>query len=81
MVCPIGRLLESYRAFNSKHFDTYTYKKCRHSNYCYANGPKVKIAVSPNDMPPSHQRTDIIWALLNFLFWDFCITIVTAFTF
>ena len=43
-------------------------EKCRRSDYCYANGPKIKIAVSPNDMPLSLQRTDIIGALCNFLF-------------
>ena len=32
-------------------------------------------------MPPSLQRMDIIGALCNFLFLDFCITIVTAFIF
>ena len=31
-------------------------------------------------MPLSIQRTDIIGALCNFLYWDVCITIVTAFT-
>ena len=56
-------------------------KRCRRSDYCYANGPKINIAVSPNDMPLSLHRMDIIGALCNFLFWDFCITIVTAYTF
>ena len=36
-----------------------------------ANGPKIKIAVSRNDMPLSLQRTHIIGALCNFLFWGF----------
>ena len=44
------------------------------------NGPR--IAISPSDMPLSLQRTDIIGSLSNFLFLflDFCITIVTAYT-
>ena len=57
-------------------------KNLRHSDYCYANGPKIKIAVSPNDMPLSLQRMDIIGALCKlFIYWDFYITIVTAFSY
>ena len=58
----------------SKHYDTSfdrTDQKCRRSDYCYANDPK--FAASPNDMPLSIQRMDIIGALCNFLFWDICI--------
>ena len=40
---------------------------CRRNDYYYANGPKIKIAVSPNDMPLSLQRMDIIGAYFLFL--------------
>ena len=34
---------------------------------CYANCPKIKTAVSPNDMPRSLPRTDIIGVLCTFV--------------
>ena len=54
-------------------------RKCRRSDYCYANGPKIKIAVGPNDMPLSLQRMDIIQAVCNFFYLGIFafITIVT----
>ena len=44
------------------------------------NGPKLKIAVSPNYYTTLSSENGY-GALCNFLFWDFCMTIVTAFTF
>ena len=60
MVCHIGRLLD-HLILNilTPHLIRLT-KKYKCSDHCYANGPKVMIAVSPNDMPLSIQRTDII---------------------
>ena len=52
-------------------------EKCRGSDYCYANGPKIKIAVSPNDYAILLFRERISLGLCNFLFWDFYITILT----
>ena len=39
-------------------------EKCRRSDYCYSNGPQIKMAVNPNDMPLYLQRTDIIGAFI-----------------
>ena len=46
-------------------------EKGRCSEYCYSNGPKIKIAICPNDMPLFLQRTDIFGALCNFFFFFF----------
>ena len=47
--------------------------KCRRNEYCYANGPKIKITASPNDI--CQIRVQIIWALCNFFIWGMCIEI------
>ena len=41
------------KTINSEHFDTsfdQIDQQYRRNDYCYANGPKIIIAVSPNDI-------------------------------
>ena len=57
MVYRIGQRLlkkdnfpQTFSQINHKYhkFDQIDHK-CRRSDYCYANGPKIKISVNPND--------------------------------
>ena len=52
MECPIDQLLLDHLIPNIliPHLIRLA-KQFKRGDYCYANGPKIKIAVSSNDMP------------------------------
>ena len=56
-------------------------EKCRRSNYCYANGPKIKLQLALMICHSLFRERIFNGALCNCLFWDFCITMVAAFKF
>ena len=57
-------------------------EKCRRSDYCYANGPKIKIAViKPEWYATLSSENGNDWGFVQLFILDFFIIIVTSFKF